>query len=128
MLKKGFTEAPLRAIIFAQLTLSGLSLLAGLFMLWTSAWFICFFIGTALVSFNFWSMSSFLLKVLPGGFSGKLLHVQLCRFFGRILLTGLVLAGALLLGGSPWALFLGLFSGLALTGCVGFARTGGSGY
>lgn len=120
--KKGFTEAPLRAIILAQLALLALSLVAGIILLYLSAWLLWFSLGAALLFFNFWSMSRFLLEQLPGGYSRAFLRGQLVRFFGRILFTGIVLAAAIYFGASIPALCLGMLSCLAVTGIIAVAR------
>lgn len=123
--KKGFTEAPLRAIILAQLALLAVTFTAGIILLYFSAWLLWFFLGAALLAFNFWSMSRFLLEQLPGGYSRAFLRGQLIRFFGRILLTGIVLAAAITFGASIAALCLGLLSCLAVTGIIAVARLSG---
>lgn len=120
--KKGFTEAPLRAIILAQLALLGVLLVLGLAALYFSAWPICVFLGAALISFNFWTMSRFLLEHLPGGYSRTFLRGQLLRFFGRLLVTGAALGVAIYYGASPAAIGLGMFLCLAVTAIVGVAR------
>lgn len=123
--KKGFTEAPLRAIILAQLGLLVLSLLLGLILLYFSAWPLWFFLGAALISFNFWSMSRFILEQLPGGYSKTFLQGQILRFLGRIVLTGAALGLALYWGASPWPLVVGMIVCVSVTGIVGFARLQG---
>jgi hypothetical protein len=119
--KKGFTDAPLRDILLAQVVLLAVTLLLGLIMLLATSWFIYFFIGAALLSFNFWNMSLHVLK-LQKGYSKTLVRDQLLRFAGRILLTGFVLAVAMLMGGSPVALGLGLLSCLVVISIVASVR------
>lgn len=123
--KKGFTEAPLRSIILAQLALVFASLLLGLILLYFSTWPFCFFVGAALISFNFWGISRFVIENLPGGYSRAFLRGQIFRFFGRIIVTGLVLGLALYWGASPWPISLGIIACLAVTGIAGIARLKG---
>lgn len=123
--KKGFTDAPLRAIILAQLALVCASLVSGLILLYFSAWPICFFLGAALICLNFWSMSRFIFEHMPGGYSKTFLQGQIFRFMGRVILTGVVLGLALYFGASPWPLVLGMNACLAVTGIVGVARLRG---
>lgn len=120
--KKGFTEAPLRAIIFAQLYLLALSLTLGLIFLFFSIWPICFFLGAALITFNFWSMSRFILEQLPGGYSARFLQGQLFRSLGRLIITGAVLTAALYFGASPFAMLFGMLACMAVIGITGAAR------
>lgn len=117
--KKGFTYAPLRAIILAQFALVCASLFFGLVVLYFSVWPICFFLGAALISYNFWSMSRFVLEHLPGGYSKSFLQGQIFRFLGRIIISGIVLGLAFYWGASPWPLALGMIACLAVTGIVG---------
>lgn len=123
--KKGFTEAPLRAIILAQLALLAVSFIAGIILWYFTAWLLWFFLGFALMAFNFWSMSRFVIEHLPGGYSRSFLQGQILRFFGRILLTGAVLAAALYFGASIAALCLGMLGCLMVTGITAAARLTG---
>lgn len=123
--KKGFTEAPLRAIILAQLALLCALLALGLVTLYFSAFGLWLFLGAALISFNFWSMSRFIIEQMPGGYSRSFLRGQLLRFLGRLAVTGIVLAAAIYYGASVTALGLGIFTCLAVTGIVGIVRHSG---
>lgn len=125
--KKGFTDAPLRDIIFSQLVLLVVSLFAGLLLLPVTSWLIVFFVGAALLSFNFWSISRFVLARFPVGYSKSLVKSQLLRFFGRTLLTGLILMAVILAGGSVLALSLGLLSCLIVISVVALVRFSGRG-
>lgn len=125
--KKGFTDAPLRDIILSQLVLLVVSFALGLLALPLTSWMMVFFVGAALLSFNFWNISRFVLARIPAGYSAGLAGSQLVRFLGRIFITGLILTAVIIAGGSILALSLGLLSCLIVISIVALVRFSGRG-
>lgn len=112
--RRGFTEAPLRRVMLVQLLMTLISLVPALALLWRTNWFLMFFAGAALFTFNFWFMCQFMFRYFSGAYSRELLAGQLARFAARLLLTGLVLAAILLQGESPAAFLAGLSCCMAI--------------
>lgn len=112
--RHGFTDAPLRRVMLVQILLTLIALVPALALLWQTNWFLMFFAGAALFTFNFWFMCQFIFRYFSGSYSRELLVGQVARFAARLLLTGLVLVAILLLGESPVAFLAGLTCCVAL--------------
>jgi hypothetical protein len=100
--------------MLVQTLLTLISLAPALALLWWTNWFLMFFAGAALVTFNFWFMCQFIFRYFSGSYSRDLLLGQVARFAVRLLLTGLVLVAILLTGESPVAFLAGLSCCVAL--------------
>lgn len=119
---KGFRDETLRRVMMAQFALLAGALAAGIGALYWTAWFIFFFVGSALIACNFWTLSRFLFKRFSGSYSKQLLVGQLLGFFGRLTLTGAILAACMLAGASPVPLSLGLVSCILVIGMTVLVR------
>lgn len=110
---KGFSDAALRRIMLNVLLFAGAALLLGLITLPVSGLGLVFFSGAALFVFNFWFLTLFILSFVPAGYSKQLLFKQLFSFFGRMLITGIIIALLFIHGASAAALVAGF------TVCIG---------
>lgn len=95
---RGFFLHDVRTLIRNQIFLAALSLaLALLSML--HPWALAFLAGTLLITVNFWYMARGLQGVMQHGQGAVAL--SLARFYGRMILIGLVLFGLIIWGGLP---------------------------
>lgn len=107
---KGFTDATLRGVMFAQLTLCAVTLVFGLTLLFLTGWLLLAFVGAAVICGNFWFLCLFMFRRFTGQYSRALLTGQLFGFFGRFLITAVILAIVFIYGGSPAAVFAGMLA------------------
>jgi hypothetical protein len=91
-----------------QLAVVSASLALALGFIGLTSWFLMFFVGSALVTCNFWFLCQFIFKHFSRGYSKKIVFGQILRFGGRFVLTSVILAAALISGGSPSAILAGL--------------------
>ncbi|MDR2825296.1 MAG: hypothetical protein LBV76_00700 [Deltaproteobacteria bacterium] len=106
--RRGFTEPILREVMLAQLAVTAVAAVLTIVFIWLTSWFLLFFVGAALVTCNFWFLCQFIFKRFSEGYSKNFVLGQVLLFSGRFVLTGLILAAALLFGGSPSAILAGL--------------------
>lgn len=96
--QKGLVHAPTRIMLTRQCLISMASLLAGLLGGWAHPWLLHFAIGAGLMTVNFYFMALFVQKLAAVGYSRAVLASMLARFYGRLLLTGVLLAVLLVWG------------------------------
>lgn len=120
---KGFSDPVLRSAMLVQILLAVAAFVCGLALVWLSYWPLMFALGVACIVFNFWFLCRFVFKYFSGVFSRELLVGHLFGFFVRLLLTGLVLGAAFILGGSPVAASAGIFTSVGLCAAVALLRS-----
>ncbi|MDR2893631.1 MAG: ATP synthase subunit I [Deltaproteobacteria bacterium] len=119
---KGFNEPVLRGMMLTQLLLFAVSAVFAVATVWLNGWMLMFALGAGVVLFNFWFMCRFFFRYFDGTYSRQLLTGHLLGFFGRLLVSGVVLGVAFALGGSPAALSVGVFSCVGLGTVVALLR------
>ncbi len=92
LFEKGFKEAAVRVLIRNQLWLTAASVLSAACFYWVGLWPVYYLVGVLLATYNFFSLAKFIQQVVHYRFTKRLLISLLVRVYGRLLLTGLVLA------------------------------------
>ncbi len=88
---RGFTLPGVRVVVRNQCVLLLASLCLLPLSLWAGVWPFSFVAGTALATYNFYSLAKFIQEVLYRKYTRALLVNLLVRVYGRLFLTGLVL-------------------------------------
>lgn len=112
LLRRGFGHRETRMLVRDQLALTGALCALALALGWRWPWLLDTAAGALLASFNFYLLAGFLQRVQmnrDGAVTGLLL-----RFYGRLILTAVVMVGLITwAGASIPALLLGLSTGIA---------------
>lgn len=95
---RGFYLYDVRTLVRNQLYLLFLGCVA-MFLSGLNPWLTAFASGTALVTMNFWLLAKGLQGVMQ--VQEGAVAVSLLRFYGRMILTGLLLYGLIVWGGLP---------------------------
>lgn len=107
LLRRGFSQLEVRRLVRAQFVLSGALVLVALVAAGLSGWGLAFAAGAALATANFYSLARFVQHLVRMR-QGAVLAL-LVRFYGRLILTGVVLYGLIVWLEAPiWALLAGL--------------------
>lgn len=94
--RKGYRSPEIRVILRWQILLTIISILTGLIVSPFSLWGLWIAVGASLATYSFYSLAGFVQKALLEGFSRRTLSGLLVRFYGRLMLTGLILFGLLI--------------------------------
>lgn len=109
LVRGGVTSPEIRVILCWQLIGSVICLVVGVFFWLATVWIFWFGAGLALGTWNFYGLSKFIIRMIPHGWSNKVLVGQLLRTNGRLLFTGVFLYVALVWCSAPaFALVAGL--------------------
>ena len=84
--------ATVRRVVRNQLYIACLAMLAGLGLAWLGNWAPAFALGTLLITWNFYFIAKFAQQAIFFRYSRKVLFKLLFSFYGRLIITGLVLA------------------------------------
>lgn len=124
--RRGFRVAEVRVLMRAQLLITGISLLAGFALGWINEWLMWFGVGAVMSTFNFYSLAKFIQQVVFLPWSGAMMAKLLFRFYGRLMLTGLILFGLIVwLEVSVSAVVAGLSTAVAVIAIWGITRLAG---
>ncbi len=93
---KGFRLPEIRSILRVQILFSMASALVGILTVWCTLWPICFAVGVILATYSFFSLARFIQQVILRTYSRQMLWGLLFRFYGRLMLTGLILFGLII--------------------------------
>ena len=107
---KGFRVPDIRSILRVQIQLCGIALLAAIFTVWFSLWPITFAIGAVIATFCFFSVATFIQQIILREYDNSMLWGMLFRFYGRLIMIGLVIAGLIVKVHVP---MMALVAGLA---------------
>ena len=112
--QRGFEYGLVRTMARNSILLSGIMLLLGLFLLPFVSWPFWLSFGTAISTYNFFSMAGYMVKNFPliseqSKTSSRLIGGQLGRWFLRLSITAFLVYMALVhFGANPFALLIGL--------------------
>ena len=91
--KRGYRLPEVRNAIRNQILLCGFSLLAGIALAPVSLWVLWFGVGAVIATYCLLTLARFIQQGMLEGWSRQLMWGLLFRFYGRLLLTGLLLFG-----------------------------------
>jgi len=122
---RGFVRPEVRRLVRFQFILTLFASGAGLALCWFYLWPLHFAIGVGLAAFNFYSLAKFIQQIVFMTYSRQILTELLIRFFGRLLLSGLLLYVLIIVVKvSIVALLAGLTSVVATISVWGCAQLG----
>ena len=107
---KGFRLPDIRSILRIQVQLCGITLLAAILTVWFSMWPITFAIGAVIATYSFFSVAKFIQQIILREYDKSMLWGMLFRFYGRLIMVGLVVAGLIVKVHVP---MMALVAGLA---------------
>lgn len=107
---KGFRLPDIRSILRIQIQLCGITIIAALCTVWFSMWPITFAIGAVIATYSFFSVAKFIQQIILREYDRSMLWGMLFRFYGRLLIVGVVVAALIVKVHVP---MMALVSGLA---------------
>ena len=107
---KGFRLPDIRSILRIQIQLCGITILAAILTVWFSMWPITFAIGAVIATYSFFSVAKFIQQIILREYDKSMLWGMLFRFYGRLIMVGLVVAGLIVKVHVP---MMALVAGLA---------------
>lgn len=93
---KGFRLPQIRSILKVQILFSCASALVGVLTVGLTVWPISFAVGVMLATYSFFSLAKFIQQVILRTYTRQVLIGLLFRFYGRLMLTGLILFGLII--------------------------------
>ena len=91
LFKDGFTKPELRGLLKVQIILVLCAACLALCLSWISVWPLAFAAGASIVTLNFYWMAGFVRQITRFTYDRMLLAGLLVRFYGRLVLTGILL-------------------------------------
>ncbi|GAB7079175.1 ATP synthase subunit I [Megalodesulfovibrio paquesii] len=95
---KGVRNASVRTLLTRQCLLAVIALVVGVAGGYFHPWLLHFAIGVGIVTANFYFLATSLARRLEAGARGPLVASMIFRFYGRLILTGVLLAILLVFG------------------------------
>jgi len=106
----GFRLPDIRSILRIQIQLCGITIFAAILTIYLSMWPITFAIGAVIATYSFFSVAKFIQQVILREYDRSMLWGMLFRFYGRLLMVGVVVAALIVKLHVP---MMALVSGLA---------------
>ena len=107
---KGFRLPDIRSILRIQIQLCGIAIVTALCTVWFSVWPITFAIGAVIATLSFFSIAKFIQQIILQEYDRGMLTGMLFRFYGRLLIVGVVVAALIVKAHVP---MMALVAGLA---------------
>jgi hypothetical protein len=107
---KGFRLPDIRSILRIQIQLCGIAIVTALCTVWFSVWPITFAIGAVIATLSFFSIAKFIQQIILQEYDRSMLTGMLFRFYGRLLIVGVVVAALIVKVHVP---MMALVAGLA---------------
>ena len=125
--RQGFTHPQVRRVMLVQVYVALAMCAAGLALGGFAVWPLFMALGALLATWNFYHLSRSVSQLVYVEYSRGMLVGLVVRFYGRLLVTGFVLAALIYWGGAPMsALLTGLSSVVATIVCWGALQMTGT--
>ncbi|ABB39495.1 hypothetical protein Dde_2699 [Oleidesulfovibrio alaskensis G20] len=123
---KGFKAQEIRTVARNQILLTLGAILAAAALGWKFQWLFWFALCAGLALWNFYSLAQFIQHLILRTFTRDMVLGMLLRFYGRLGVTGITMAGLIVwLDVSPFVLIAGFSTVVATTLVWGLSRLAG---